>query len=55
VLRTCANIQPTEQVADAVKEATPNTTGEAKGQANEMAGQAKGKAQELKGEAKSKM
>ncbi|KAI4627468.1 uncharacterized protein J4E88_001505 [Alternaria novae-zelandiae] len=47
-------IEKGEEVAGAVKEATPDTTGEAKGQAKEMAGEAKGKAQELKGEAKGK-
>jgi hypothetical protein len=44
----------TEQVAEAVKDAAPETKGEAKGQAQELAGAAKGKAQELKGEAKGK-
>jgi uncharacterized protein YjbJ (UPF0337 family) len=43
-----------EEVTEAVKQATPNTTGEAKGQANEMAGQAKGKANEVAGQAKGK-
>lgn len=45
---------PTEQVAEAVKEATPNNAAEAKGQANEALGQAKGKASELQGEASKK-
>jgi hypothetical protein len=44
----------TEQVAEAVKEATPNNASEAKGQANEAMGQAKGKAAELQGEASKK-
>jgi cell division septum initiation protein DivIVA len=43
-----------EEAAEAVKQATPSTTGEAKGQANEMAGQAKGKANEVAGQAKGK-
>ena len=43
-----------EQAAEAIKEATPNTTSEAKGQANEALGQAKGKAAELQGEASKK-
>jgi regulator of protease activity HflC (stomatin/prohibitin superfamily) len=43
-----------EQAAEAVKQAVPESTGEAKGQANEVAGQAKGKANELAGEAKGK-
>ncbi|KAH7393916.1 hypothetical protein DE146DRAFT_633854 [Phaeosphaeria sp. MPI-PUGE-AT-0046c] len=47
-------IEKGEQAADAVKQAVPETTGEAKGQANEMAGKAKGKANELAGEAKGK-
>ncbi|CAO2656078.1 Nn.00g048810.m01.CDS01 [Neocucurbitaria sp. VM-36] len=46
--------QTYEQAAAAVKEAAPETKGEAKGQANEVAGQAKGKANELAGEAKGK-
>lgn len=49
-----ANLLSTEQAAEAVKQATPETTGEAKGKANEVAGQAKGKANELAGEAKGK-
>jgi uncharacterized protein YjbJ (UPF0337 family) len=44
----------TEQVAEVVKEAVPQSAGEAKGQANQMAGEAKGKASELSGEAKGK-
>lgn len=43
-----------EKAAEAVKQATPSTTGEAKGQANEIAGQAKGKANEVAGQAKGK-
>lgn len=43
-----------EQAAEAIKEATPNSTSEAKGKANEAVGQAKGKAAELKGEASKK-
>jgi hypothetical protein len=45
---------PIEQAAEAIKEATPNSTSEAKGQANEALGQAKGKAAELQGEASKK-
>ncbi|KAF1843648.1 uncharacterized protein K460DRAFT_368514 [Cucurbitaria berberidis CBS 394.84] len=47
-------IEKGEQAAAAVKEAVPETKGQAKGQANEVAGQAKGKANELAGEAKGK-
>jgi isoleucyl-tRNA synthetase len=47
-------LSKTEQAAEAVKQAVPESTGEAKGQANEVAGQAKGKANELAGEAKGK-
>ena len=43
-----------EQAAESLKQAVPETKGEAKGQANEVAGQAKGKANELAGEAKGK-
>ncbi|KAJ4405104.1 hypothetical protein N0V91_005466 [Didymella pomorum] len=47
-------IEKGEQAAEAIKEATPNSTSEAKGQANEALGQAKGKAAELQGEASKK-
>ncbi|KAF3049217.1 hypothetical protein E8E11_005660 [Didymella keratinophila] len=47
-------IEKGEQAAEAIKEATPNSTSEAKGQANEALGQAKGKASELQGEASKK-
>ncbi|KAF1355708.1 hypothetical protein EJ07DRAFT_168169 [Lizonia empirigonia] len=47
-------IEKGEQVAEAVKEATPNNAAEAKGQANEALGQAKGKASKLQGEASKK-
>ena len=47
-------IETGEKAAEAVKQATPSTTGEAKGQANEIAGQAKGKANEVAGQAKGK-
>ncbi|KAK1981322.1 hypothetical protein LZ30DRAFT_823154 [Colletotrichum cereale] len=41
-------------VAEKVKQAVPNTTGEAKGKAQELKGEAKGKANELSGQAKGK-
>ncbi|KAF3047665.1 hypothetical protein E8E12_011266 [Didymella heteroderae] len=47
-------IEKGEQAAEAIKEVTPNSTSEAKGQANEAIGQAKGKAAELQGEASKK-
>ncbi|KAJ1325714.1 F0F1 ATP synthase subunit B [Microdochium nivale] len=47
-------IESGEQAAQKAKEAIPETTGQAKGQANEMAGQAKGKAHEVAGQAKGK-
>ncbi|KAF2129791.1 hypothetical protein P153DRAFT_366303 [Dothidotthia symphoricarpi CBS 119687] len=47
-------IEKSEDAVDAVKEAMPETKGEAKGKANELAGAAKGKASELSGEAKGK-
>jgi hypothetical protein len=50
---TATNFLP-EQAAESLKQAVPETKGEAKGQANEVAGQAKGKANELAGEAKGK-
>jgi len=47
-------IEKGEDIAGAVKEAIPETTGEAKGQAASIAGAAKGKVAELKGQAKGK-
>ncbi|KAJ4300668.1 hypothetical protein N0V90_002755 [Kalmusia sp. IMI 367209] len=47
-------IEKGEKAAEAIKHAVPESTGQAKGQAHEVAGQAKGKASELSGEAKGK-
>ncbi|KAJ0164516.1 hypothetical protein CTA2_810 [Colletotrichum tanaceti] len=41
-------------VAEKVKQAVPNTMGEAKGKAEELKGEAKGKVNELSGQAKGK-
>ncbi|KAF2870974.1 hypothetical protein BDV95DRAFT_544698 [Massariosphaeria phaeospora] len=44
-------IEKGEQAAQTIKEVTPNSAAEAKGQANEVAGQAKGKASQVAGQA----